>query len=168
MKGVCVFRCNPPPALLAEWPGSFTCHCGNTGVERTPNKSQHTELTLEKKILPPFLPGFEHAAFWSRVQRFYQEAIAIIIIIIALAALWVNSPFSFPRISSCHAAGISAAMPNQNDPQVCSRSQYSFASFACCRRGIRIKRRKGGGVRRFCACAEISFVIDATIRDLDH
>ena len=23
-KGVCVFNCNLPPALLAEWPGSFT------------------------------------------------------------------------------------------------------------------------------------------------
>ena len=22
---------NLPPALFAEWPGSFTCHCGNTG-----------------------------------------------------------------------------------------------------------------------------------------
>ena len=32
VKIVCVFRCNLPPALLAEWPGSFTCHCGNTGV----------------------------------------------------------------------------------------------------------------------------------------
>ena len=32
--GVCVFSCNLPPALLAEWPGSFTCYCGNTGVER--------------------------------------------------------------------------------------------------------------------------------------
>ena len=41
VKGVCVFRCNLPPALLAERPGSFTCHCGDTGVERTPNKSQH-------------------------------------------------------------------------------------------------------------------------------
>ena len=30
--GVCVFSCNLPPALLAEWPGSFTCYCGNTGV----------------------------------------------------------------------------------------------------------------------------------------
>ena len=28
--------CNLPPALLAEWPGSFTCYCGNTGVERIP------------------------------------------------------------------------------------------------------------------------------------
>ena len=26
-----MFRCNLPPALLAEWPGSFTCHCGNKG-----------------------------------------------------------------------------------------------------------------------------------------
>ena len=43
------FRCNLPPALLAEWLGSFTFHCGNTGVEWIPNKSQHGKLTLEKK-----------------------------------------------------------------------------------------------------------------------
>ena len=29
----CMFRCNLPPALLVEWPGSFTCHCRNPGVE---------------------------------------------------------------------------------------------------------------------------------------
>ena len=43
--------------------GSFTCHCGNTGVARTPNKNQHTKLTLEKKILLPLLPGFELTNF---------------------------------------------------------------------------------------------------------
>ena len=59
VKGVCMFWCNPPPALLAEWLGSFMCHCGNMGVERTPNK-KHTKLTLEKKILLPLLPGFKH------------------------------------------------------------------------------------------------------------
>ena len=75
VKGVCVFRCNLPPALLAEWPGSFTCHCGNAGLERTPNKSQHTKLTLEKIILPPLLPGFELAIFRSRVWRSNQQAI---------------------------------------------------------------------------------------------
>ena len=53
VKGVCLFGCNLSAALLADWPGSFTCHCGNTGMERTLNKSQHTKLTLEKKILPP-------------------------------------------------------------------------------------------------------------------
>ena len=35
-SGAYVFGCNLPPALLAEWPGSFTCYCGNTGVERIP------------------------------------------------------------------------------------------------------------------------------------
>ena len=50
VKDVCVFRCNLQYALLAEWPGSFTCHCSDMGVEQTPNKSQHTKLTLEKKI----------------------------------------------------------------------------------------------------------------------
>ena len=76
VKGVCMFRCNLPPALLAEWPGYFTCHCSNTWVERTPNKSQHTKLTLEKKILPPLLPGLEHATFWSQVQHSNQYALS--------------------------------------------------------------------------------------------
>ena len=31
--------------------------------------NQHTVLTLEKKILPPLLPGFELATFRSRVRR---------------------------------------------------------------------------------------------------
>ena len=34
--GAFVFSCNLPPALLAEWPGPFTCYCGNTGVEQIP------------------------------------------------------------------------------------------------------------------------------------
>ena len=70
-----MFRWNLPPGLIAEWPGSFTCHCGYTGAERAPNKSQHTKLTLEKKILPPLPPGFELATFRSRVWRCYQQAI---------------------------------------------------------------------------------------------
>ena len=43
VKVVCVFRFHLPPALLAEWSGSFTCHCSNTGMERTPNKSNHAK-----------------------------------------------------------------------------------------------------------------------------
>ena len=31
VKDVCMFGCNLPPVLLAEWPRSFTRHCGNTG-----------------------------------------------------------------------------------------------------------------------------------------
>ena len=74
-QGVCVFRCNLSPALLAEWPRSFACHFGNMGVERTPNKSQYTKLTLEKKILPQLLPGFKLATFRSRVRRSYKQVV---------------------------------------------------------------------------------------------
>ena len=73
VMGVWVFRSNRPPALLVEWPGSFMCHCGNTGVEQTLNKNQHRKLTLEKKILAPLLPGFELATFWSWVCHSTSE-----------------------------------------------------------------------------------------------
>ena len=71
----CVFRCYLPSALLAEWPGSFMCHCHDTGVERTLNKSQHRKLTLEKKILLPLLPGFKLATFKSWIWRSSKQAI---------------------------------------------------------------------------------------------
>ena len=44
-------------------------------MERTPNKSQQTKLTLEKKILLPLLPGFELATFRSLIRRSNQQAI---------------------------------------------------------------------------------------------
>ena len=45
------------------------------GVEQTLNKSQHRKLTLEKKILPPLLPGFELTTFQSWVWHSNQQAI---------------------------------------------------------------------------------------------
>ena len=53
VEGVYMFRCNLPPALLAKWPGSLTCYCGDTSAERAPKKSQHRKFTQEKKIFPP-------------------------------------------------------------------------------------------------------------------
>ena len=53
------------------------CHCGNTGVEQTPSKSQHTKLTLEKKVLLPLLPGFELTTFWPRVWCFTDKLFSI-------------------------------------------------------------------------------------------
>ena len=73
--------------------GFLTCHCGNTGVERTPIKSQHTKLTLEKKILPPFLPGFELLAFRSRVRRSNQQVIPASLHNIALPKLHRTAPY---------------------------------------------------------------------------
>ena len=52
-----------PPALLAEWQGLLRVAAVARGMERTPNKSQHTKLTPEKKILPPLLSRFELATF---------------------------------------------------------------------------------------------------------
>ena len=40
----CVFSWNLPPALLAEWLGSFTCYCGTTGLERIPKLLKVTDL----------------------------------------------------------------------------------------------------------------------------
>ena len=51
------------------------CHCSDTGLERIPNNSLHTKLTLEKKILPPLLPGFELATFRSQIRHSNQQAI---------------------------------------------------------------------------------------------
>ena len=68
-------RCKLPSALLAEWPGSFTCHCGNAGMERTPNKNQYRKITLEKNILPPLLPGIKPATYRPRVRRSTNRAI---------------------------------------------------------------------------------------------
>ena len=96
VKGVHLFRCNLPPTLLEEWPGSFTCHCSNTGVERTPTKSQHTKFTLEKKILPMLLPGFELTTFQSRVQHSYH-----------IYSVWESS--SVKVFATC---GQSAGWPN--------------------------------------------------------
>ena len=47
----CVFRCNLPPALLAEWPGSFTCHCGNKFSRRSCRDSNSQPLDHESGAL---------------------------------------------------------------------------------------------------------------------
>ena len=67
--------CNMPPALLAELPVVVFFLYTTAGVERTPNKRQHRKFILEKKLLPPILPGFELAPFRSQVRRSYQQAI---------------------------------------------------------------------------------------------
>ena len=72
---VSMFRCNLPPALFAEWPGCFMCHCCNMGVEQTLNKCHHTKLTLEKKMPLLLLLGFKLTTFQSWVRHSYQLAI---------------------------------------------------------------------------------------------
>ena len=49
VDGVSVLSVTCHPQFWQNDRGFFTCHCGNTGVEWTTNKSQHTKLILEKK-----------------------------------------------------------------------------------------------------------------------
>ena len=100
VKRVCVFRCNLPPVLLAEWSGSFTCRCGNTGMERTPNKSHHTKLTLEKKILSPLLPGFELTTFRSRVRCSYQQTIPAPYVFLMTAVILLSGTGDDTRVTT--------------------------------------------------------------------
>ena len=51
-------------------------------MARTSNRSQHTKLTLEKKILPPLLPGFELATFRSRVRHYYYYQLLLLLLLL--------------------------------------------------------------------------------------
>ena len=61
--GACLYSCNMPPALLAEWPVSFTCYCGNT-------------VTQENTFHLLHLPGLEPRTFWSRDRHCNHWAIS--------------------------------------------------------------------------------------------
>ena len=64
--GYSSFSCNMPPALLAEWPGSFTCYCGNMGVEWILKWVITKHWPWWRKFLL-FLLGLEPTTFWSWV-----------------------------------------------------------------------------------------------------
>ena len=57
MQGAGVFSSILPPALLAEWPESFTYYCCKVKLwwKRCGNESLHRKLILEKKILLLFI-----------------------------------------------------------------------------------------------------------------
>ena len=75
--------------------GVFYVPLSIMGMERTPNKSQHTKSTLEKKILPTLLPGFELATSRSRVRCSYQQAVSPeypVLLVIALDYIKLTMP----------------------------------------------------------------------------
>ena len=84
VKNICVLSCILPPALSAEWRGSFKCHCGNTGEEGTLSKSQHPRFTLEKKTVPPLLLWLKLATFRSGVRHSTNNLVSYLV-------LWAQS-----------------------------------------------------------------------------
>ena len=68
-------------------------------MERTPNKSQHTKLTLEKKILPSLLPGHELATFRSRVRRSTNKLSRLLgSIVVSIPACHARDRGPFPAV----------------------------------------------------------------------
>ena len=67
--------CNP--VFWQNDGGSFTCHCGDTGVERTPNKSQYKNVNSgdEKKNSPAAPAGIRTRNLSITSQVLYQQAI---------------------------------------------------------------------------------------------
>ena len=52
----CMCVCNLPPALLADWPESFSCYCSNTRLEWIPFSHESGALVTELSPLPiPFI-----------------------------------------------------------------------------------------------------------------
>ena len=49
---MCMFKRNLPPAHLAEWPGSFMCHCCNTGVERLLKQESEQKVDSGEENFP--------------------------------------------------------------------------------------------------------------------
>ena len=78
VKGVCVIMCNLPPAFLAKWLGSFTCHCGNTGVERTPNTESARKVNSGEENPPRAPAAIWTPNFWITSLALYQQAIPAI------------------------------------------------------------------------------------------
>ena len=67
-----VYACLAVTCHLHFWQNDRNLLCATAvtrGWNGYRNKSQHRKSTLEKKILPPFLRGFEPATFQSRVRR---------------------------------------------------------------------------------------------------
>ena len=77
-QGCIMYACLGVTCHLHFWQndqGLLRANAVTQGVECTPNKSQHTKLTLKKKILQPFLPGFQLTTFRSWLQRSNQQVI---------------------------------------------------------------------------------------------
>ena len=75
--GVCVFNCNLPSAVWAEWPGSFTCYYGNAGWYRCRKRAWKADPGEENSPTAP--AGLEPPlTSWSSVQRSNHSTIPAI------------------------------------------------------------------------------------------
>ena len=62
------FSYNLPPVFLRNDSDHLRATAVRRGWNGHRNESQHSQLTMEKKYLPPLLPGLEPETFRSRVR----------------------------------------------------------------------------------------------------
>ena len=85
------------------------CHCSNPGMEWTPDKSQHTKLSLEKKILICFCQDSNSQLFDHKSGAFPTSCPWIEHFLHCLFFDWLNYVVTwcasnrFLKISDCHA-----------------------------------------------------------------
>ena len=90
-------QCLAVTCNLHFWQNDLGLLCATAvtqGWNGYPNKSQHRKLTLEKKIHPPLLQGFEPTTFWSWIRYSNQWAIPA-------PNFWIRQQFDCwpPRLS---------------------------------------------------------------------
>ena len=92
-------------------------------MERTSNKSQHTKLTLEKKVLPPLLPGFKLATFRTSPALYQLSYLEVRIICEALLTPHNCRFFAATKstFGGCDSAG-ETVLQRQN--QICPHLTY--------------------------------------------
>ena len=73
VQGVSMSRCKLPSVLLAKWPGSFTCYCGYTAMERTPKNCQDWRFREENSPTAP--AGTQTCNLSITSPPLYQQAI---------------------------------------------------------------------------------------------
>ena len=92
-----VYTCLAVTCNLHFWQNDLGLLCATAvtqGWNGYQNKSQHRKLTLEKKIHPPLLQGFEPTTFWSWIRYSNQWAIPA-------PNFWIRQQFDCwpPRLS---------------------------------------------------------------------
>ena len=93
-----VFNCNLPPALLAEWPGSFMCYCSNVG-------GTDTEIRTSTENLP-WTRKFSHCSSQNLNQRPFDHKCSALttelyLLHVAACTAWLHSVESIINTFPC-------------------------------------------------------------------
>ena len=94
------------------------------GWNRYRNKSQHRKSTMEKKILPMLLQGFEPATFQSRVRRSNHWAIPAPITC-TLCVLFMVLPSDSETIT-CTLCMVFMVLPSNSEIVTCTQSLWDL------------------------------------------